>query len=35
LKYAAAAQGVRRFWRRAAEEAHRAAFTRQLKAKCQ
>jgi len=35
LKYAAAAQGVRRFWRRAAEDAHRAAFTRQLKAKCQ
>ena len=35
LKYAAAAQGIRRFWRRAEEATELAAFTRRLKAKCQ
>jgi REP element-mobilizing transposase RayT len=34
LKYAAAAQGIRRFWRRAEEGTELAAFTRRLTAKC-
>ncbi len=35
LKYAAAGQGIRRFWRRAEEGSELAAFTRRLKAQCQ
>ena len=35
LKYAAAAQGIRRFWRRAEEGTDLAAFSRRLKSKCQ
>jgi len=35
LKYAAAAQGTRRFWRRAKEGTELAAFARRLKVKCQ
>jgi len=35
LKYAAAAQGIRRFWHRAEEDTDLAAFVRRLKAKCQ
>ena len=35
LKYAAAAQGIRRFWRRAEEGPDLAAFSRRLKSKCQ
>ncbi len=35
LKYAAAAQGMRRFWRRAEEGTELAAFARRLKSKCQ
>ncbi len=35
LKYAAAAQGIRRFWRRAEEGSELAVFTRRLMAKCQ
>ena len=35
LKYAAAAQGIRRFWRRAEDSTELAAFSRRLKSKCQ
>ncbi len=35
LKYAAAAQGIHRFWRRAEEGTEMAAFARRLKSKCQ
>jgi len=35
LKYAAAAQEIRRFWRRQEEGTDLAAFNRRLKAKCQ
>ena len=35
LKYPAVAQGIKRFWRRAAEDKVRAAFARRLKAICQ
>jgi hypothetical protein len=35
VKYAAAAQGIGRFWRREAEDGQRAACARRLKAICQ